>query len=146
MLELFYHFGSIDNVECDLYVELSVITVYLAEMLLMPVIWRDLSAWLVALENIHMKHVICPVLVTTISPLMRVLQRLMAISDETMCYLRLTTVGLLSTFWCPLIRLSLLFTLYFSSLIFLSLFSQTSFLIPKHRALCLGCTGWDILV
>lgn len=38
MLELFYHFGSIDNVECDLYVELSVITVYLAEMLLMPVI------------------------------------------------------------------------------------------------------------
>ena len=75
----------------------------------MPVMWRDLSAWLSAVENIHMKHVICPVLVTT-SPVMRALQRLMSFSDGTMCYLLLTTVGLLFTFWCPSIYLSLLFT------------------------------------
>lgn len=52
-------------------VEPTAIAVYLAEMLLMPLVWRDSSAWLSTVENIHMKHVICPVLVTTISPVMR---------------------------------------------------------------------------
>lgn len=57
---------------------------------------RDVTPLLGCLlwKNIHVKHVICPVLVTTISPDMRALQRLMAFSDGTM----LTAVSPLSSF------------------------------------------------
>lgn len=94
ILELLYSSGSIDHVS-------------FAETALMPLLWCDLSAWLSAVENIHVKHVICPVLVTTISPDMWALQRLMAFSDETMGYLLLTTVSLLFIFWYGAISLSL---------------------------------------
>lgn len=94
ILELLYSGGSIDHVN-------------FAETALMPLLWCDLSAWLSAVENIHVKHVICPVLVTTISPDMWALQRLMAFSDETMGYLLLTAVSLLFIFWYGAISLSL---------------------------------------
>lgn len=104
----FYRFGSNDSAERR--TDSSVIRVDLAGTLLMPAMWRDLSAWPPAVENIHMKHVICPALVTTISPVMRALHRLMAFSDGTRCFSLSTAVGLLSPFWCPSISLSFLFT------------------------------------
>lgn len=74
--------------------------------------------WLVCLAVCDGKHPsetchLCPVLVTTISPVMRALQRLISFSDVTMCYLLLTTVGFHSAFWNTAICLSLLlFTLW----------------------------------
>lgn len=83
--------------------------------------------WLVCLAVCYGKHPsetchLCPVLVTTISPVMRALQRLMSFSDVTMCYLLLTTVGLHSTFWYAAICLSVFCLLcYPTSLLFLHL-------------------------
>lgn len=138
IFKLLYYFGFIDNVECDMYVEVCVITVNLAGMLLMPVMWCDLYAWLSAVETIwNMSSVLC--LLLPFPRVIRVLQRLIAFSDGTMCYLLFTTAGLLSTSdvlpsVCPSCLLCpfLFFHIYFSH--FLSILEPSAMLsVQKVR-------------
>lgn len=134
-----------NSVKCHLLLGFDRITTHCVGSLFA---WDDAHAfdmtWLVCLAVCYGKHPsetchLCPVLVTTISPVMRALQRLMSFSDVTMCYLLLTTVGLHFTFWYAAICLSV-FCLLLSHLASLP---PSRFLFHSPNIRGLSCTGWD---